>query len=74
MTNVNVPGGTEMTLINTTTGKPVTKAEFAAACVRALEIVRSPYSSPEQIEWALNFPGTDMVFWESANEKRGWKK
>jgi len=59
-----------MNLINTQTGKPATDAEFAAATERALEIVRSPYSSPEQIEWALEFPGTDMAFWESAGEKR----
>ena len=50
-----------MNLINTQTGKPATDAEFAAATERALEIVRSPYSSPEQIEWALEEINTPIA-------------
>jgi hypothetical protein len=59
-----------MELINAQTGKPATDREYEAARRRAFEIMQSPYSSPEQIEWALQFPGTEYVFWESANEKR----
>lgn len=61
-----------MELINRDTGQPATPAEYAAAEQRAHEIIASPYASPEQIEWALQFPGIaeELVFWESAGERR----
>ncbi len=59
-----------MELINRDTGAPATPAEYEAAEQRAREILASPYSSPEQIAWALQFPGLEDVFWESAGERR----
>jgi len=57
-------------LISRETGKPATPAEYQAAQQRARDILASPYSSPEQIEWALQFPGMELVWWESANDIR----
>jgi len=61
-----------MTLINRLTGREATPTEYAAAERRAHAIITSPYSSPEQVEWALQFPGVadELVFWESADERR----
>jgi hypothetical protein len=59
-----------MTLVNIETGQQATQAEYADCVLRAREIIQSPYSSPEQIEWALQFPGMEYVFWESANDRR----
>ena len=59
----------EMWLVNGTTGIPAGPEEYAACVLRAKEIVSSPQSSPEQIEWALNFPEVDAMFWESTREQ-----
>jgi hypothetical protein len=55
---------------NRDTREPATPAEYAAAEQRARVILTSPYaSSPAQIEWALQFPGLEDVFWESLGER-----
>ena len=54
-----------MELINRQTGQEATPEIYEAARQRAEEIVDSPYSAPEQIEWALGFPGMELNFWES---------
>lgn len=40
-------------LVNRETGKAPTRAEWKALKARAAEIFRSPYVSPEQLEWAM---------------------
>lgn len=59
-----------MRLVNRQTGEEATDAQYEAARLRAEEIIDSPYSSPEQIEWALGFPSMEFRFWES-NQQRG---
>ena len=58
-----------MELVNIATGQPITPAEYSTCVLRAKDIVSSPQSSPEQIEWALNFPEIDAMFWESTREQ-----
>jgi len=60
-----------MTLVNRFTGEPPTEEEQAAIERRALQILQSPYSSPEQVAWAVEVgpPGCELVFWESCQEK-----
>jgi len=58
-----------MTLVNRETGEEATRAEEEACRVRAQQILASPYSSPEQIEWAMQFPGVAVRSWESCQEK-----
>ena len=60
----------ELELVNGVTGLPAGPEEYAACVLRAKEIVSSPQSSPEQIEWALNFPEVDVMFWESTRERQ----
>ena len=59
----------ELELVNGVTGLPAGPEEYAACVLQAKEIVSSPHSSPEQIEWALNFPEIDAMFWESTREQ-----
>ena len=40
-------------LVNALTGKQPTAKEAEAIQRRAIDIFKSPYSSPEQIEWAI---------------------
>ena len=60
----------ELELVNGVTGLSAGPEEYAACVLRAKEIVSSPQSSPEQIEWALNFPEIDVMFWESTRKQR----
>ena len=41
-------------ITNRLTGKEPTAQEMYLLKQRAIEIFRSPYSSPEQMEWAIN--------------------
>lgn len=63
-----------MTLINRE-GREAMPEEQAACERRALEILRNPYASPEQIAWAIEIAPVDfeMVFWESSREKAARK-
>ena len=58
-----------MKLVNCVTGLSAEPEEYVACVLRAKEIISSPQSSPEQIEWALNFPEVDVMFWESTREQ-----
>jgi hypothetical protein len=60
-----------MPIINRFTGEPPTEAEQKAIERRALEILASPYSSPEQVQWAIEVgpPGCENVVWESARQR-----
>lgn len=58
-----------MHLINRRTGKEPTRAEWQQCLRRAEEILDNPYSAPEQIEWALAFPGMEFRFWESCLQR-----
>ena len=51
-----------MTLVNRITGKEATQAEIEACEVRAIEILQSPYSSPEQVLWAMGFVGDPVQY------------
>ena len=41
-------------IINRQTGFPPTEREWERIKDRATEILRSPYASPEQMDWAIN--------------------
>ena len=58
-------------LVNRFTGEPPTEAEQRAIERRALQILASPYSSPEQVAWAVEVgpPGCENVYWESTRER-----
>ena len=60
-----------MTIVNRFTGEPPTEQEQKAIERRALQILASPYSSPEQVAWAIDVgpPGCELAFWESTREK-----
>jgi hypothetical protein len=60
-----------VTLVNRFTGEPPTEREQALIERRALQIIGSPYSSPQQVMWALEVgpPGIENVYWESSREK-----
>lgn len=51
-----------MTLINRFTGKEPTKQEWQQCKAEAIRILQSPYSSPEQIEWAMGFVGDPVQY------------
>ena len=55
------------TLTNRLTGQPASDAEYQLAVQRANEIMASPYASPEQMAWAMQFPEAidELVFWEA---------
>jgi len=60
-----------MTLINRLTGQEPTPEEWERIKYRAQRILDSPYSSPEQIEWAMLVPGVTIpVSWESTRQIR----
>lgn len=44
-----------MVLVNRFTGKGPTKQEWEQCRAEAIKILQNPYSSPEQVEWALGF-------------------
>ena len=54
-------------LVHRETGRTPTPEEMEQINARALEILRNPYASPEQIEWAIDVcpPGGEIVFWQS---------
>jgi hypothetical protein len=58
-------------IINRFTGEPPTEEERRAIERRALQILASPYSSPEQVQWAVEVgpPGCEDVYWESTRER-----
>ena len=61
-----------MPVINRETGQAATEQDQKAIDHRAREILSSPYSSPEQIQWALECASPDvgeLWFWESIREK-----
>jgi hypothetical protein len=60
-----------MSIINRFTGQPPTEKEQKLIEQRALQILGSPYSSPEQVAWAIEVgpPGCEQVYWESARER-----
>lgn len=60
-----------MAIINRFTGKLPTDAEQITIERRALRILASPYSSPEQVAWAVEVgpPDYELAFWESSREK-----
>jgi hypothetical protein len=61
-----------MPVVNRETGKPITPEDQVAVDRRAREILSSPYSSPEQMQWAFECASGDVVefwFWESCQEK-----
>lgn len=65
-----------MTLVNRLTGEPPTEQERRLIEARARQILASPYSSPEQVAWAIEVgpPGCELVFWESCREKAARKR
>ena len=60
-----------MAIVNRFTGELPTEQEQAAINRRALQILSSPYSSPEQVAWAIEVgaPDCELIFWESCQEK-----
>ena len=60
-----------MPVINRETGLPPTEQEQAMIDRKATEILSSPYSAPEQVQWAIEVPGVDIDgwFWESSQQR-----
>jgi len=59
-------------LTHITTGEEPTTEELRAIEDRALQILRSPYSSPAQVTWAIAVAPADfdLVFWENVTAPR----
>lgn len=63
-------------IINRFTGEPPTENEQRLIEMRALQILQSPYSSPELVAWAIEVgpTGCELVFWESCQETANRKR
>jgi len=64
----------KVTLINRLTGEEATTEEYEACLQRAQKILDSPYSSPEKIAWAMQFPGVVVRSWESCRQQANGKQ
>ena len=60
-----------MPLINRYTGQEATPKQLEACRRHAERILASPYSAPEQVQWAIEVPGVDIDgwFWESSQQR-----
>jgi len=52
-----------MPLINRYTGQEATPKQLEACRRHAERILASPYSAPEQVQWAIEVPGVDIDGW-----------
>lgn len=61
----------QLRLVNRYTGKEPTQQEWEQCKAEAIRILQSPYSSPEQVEWALGFVDDPVQYMlRPAQEKR----
>lgn len=65
----------KMPVVNRETGQPITEQEQRAVDVYAREILSSPYSAPELVEWAIDCASPEVVErwffceWESCRQR-----